>query len=80
MSLLHSFSESNNIPFGTGHVLLIHLPVGEHLGCSCFLAILSSKVAVNICVQGFVWIDPNLGDIHLGVTVPGHVVTLRLCP
>ena len=42
------------------------------------LAIISSKVAADtvyeFCVAMF-----HLGDTYLGVKLPGHVVTLRLC-
>ena len=37
------------------HILFLHLLVDKHLGCFYLLAILNT-VAVNICVQVFVWI------------------------
>ena len=65
--------------------MFIHLSAVGHLGCFYLLAILNT-VAVNICVQAFVWIHVfgSLGydmfsvplDIYVGVELLAQVSTL----
>ena len=65
--------------------MFIHLSAVGHLGCFYLLAILNT-VAVNICVQVFVWIHVfgSLGydmfsvplDIYVGVELLAQVSTL----
>ena len=64
--------------------MFIHLSADGHLDCFCLLAILNA-VAVNICVQVFVWIHvfSSLGynmfsvplDIYAGVELLAQVAT-----
>ena len=64
--------------------MLIHLSAVGHLGCFYLLAIWNT-VAVNICVQVFVWIHVfgSLGynmfsvplDIYVGVELLAQVAT-----
>ena len=64
------------------HILFIHLPLDEHLGCIHFLAVMNNA-ALNTVVHIFVWtyvccsIDP-----YLGVEILGHMIVfnfLRNC-
>ena len=54
MAVFHSFLLLNDTPFYIYRILFIHVSVGGHLGCFCFLAIINNA-AVNIGGQVFLW-------------------------
>lgn len=72
MSVLHSFLLLNNIPLCGHTILFILSSIAGHWGCFLFFSFLAimNDIALNMCVQGFVWLFFIPLSTYLGGTVP----------